>query len=164
MPTIRGSCQCGGVKFEIAGPLSGPLNCHCSQCRKQHGAAFRSRVRVRIEDFRWVDGEQLVKYYEGPSGFLRGFCGECGSPILNRAGPNWNKAAEFPRTLSEYGIPLAILDDPPHPARLPCLCRQQGAVVRDHRRSAAICGISAAGLEPRQVGMRWRAKQVAPRP
>jgi hypothetical protein len=38
--SIHGSCLCGGVEFEIAGPLSAPLNCHCSQCRKQHGATF----------------------------------------------------------------------------------------------------------------------------
>jgi hypothetical protein len=41
MSPVRGSCLCG-IKFEIAGPLLGPINCHCSQCRKQHGAAFRS--------------------------------------------------------------------------------------------------------------------------
>jgi len=35
-------------------------------------------------------------------------------PIINRAGPNWQSAAQFPRSLSQYGIiPLAILDDPP---------------------------------------------------
>jgi hypothetical protein len=60
MPPIHGSCLCGGVEFEIAGPLTAPLNCHCSQCRKQHGAAFRSRVRVQSKDFRWLKGEHLV--------------------------------------------------------------------------------------------------------
>jgi hypothetical protein len=35
MPPIHGSCLCGGVKFEIAGPLMAPLNCHYSQCRKR---------------------------------------------------------------------------------------------------------------------------------
>src|SRR5271169_110493 len=30
----RGSCLCGGVKFEIAGLLTPPSNCHCSMCRK----------------------------------------------------------------------------------------------------------------------------------
>ena len=113
MSAIRGSCLCGSVKFEITGPLSSPLNCHCSQCRKQHGAAFRSRVGVQIEDLRWLQGENLVKYYEGGGGYLRGFCRECGSPIINRAGPNWKRAAQFPRSLSQCGIPLAILDDPP---------------------------------------------------
>jgi hypothetical protein len=60
--------------------------------------------------------------------------------------------------MSQYGIPLAILDDPPvRPAGMPRLCRQQGAVVRDHRRSAAICGIRAAGLKLRQIEMRQAA-------
>jgi hypothetical protein len=83
MTAIGGSCLCGGVKFEITGRLSSPLNCHCSQCRKQHGAPFRSRVRVQVEDFRWLQGEHLIKYYESAGGYLRGFCRECGSPIIN---------------------------------------------------------------------------------
>ena len=41
---LRGSCLCGGVRYEITGPLSGALNCHCSMCRKAQGAAFRSRT------------------------------------------------------------------------------------------------------------------------
>ena len=62
MAGVRGSCLCGSVKFEITGPLTKPLNCHCVQCRKQHGAVFRSRVRVRVDDFKWLQGEGLVKY------------------------------------------------------------------------------------------------------
>jgi hypothetical protein len=113
MDAIRGSCLCGGVKFEITGPLSSPLNCHCSLCRKQHAAPFRSRARAQIKDFRWLQGEHLVKYYETAGGYERGFCRECGSPILNRTGPSWKGAARSPQSLSQYGIPLAILDDPP---------------------------------------------------
>ena len=55
----------------------------------------------------------MVKYYETPGGYERGFCRECGSPILNRTGPNWKGAAQHPHSLTQYGIPLAILDDPP---------------------------------------------------
>jgi hypothetical protein len=113
MSAIRGSCLCGGVKFEIIGPLLSPLNCHCSLCRKQHAAPFRSRARAQVKDFRWLQGENLVKYYETPGGYQRGFCRECGSPILNRTAPNSKRAAESPQSLSQYGIPLAILDDPP---------------------------------------------------
>ena len=40
MANVRGTCRCGGVKFEIIGPLMRVLNCHCSKCRKQHGAPF----------------------------------------------------------------------------------------------------------------------------
>jgi hypothetical protein len=100
---LRGSCLCGGVRYEITGPLSGALNCHCSMCRKAHGAAFRSRARVRAADFRWVQGEDLVSYYESSPGNRRGFCRVCGSPLLSR----------FDRDPSFYGLPLGALDDDP---------------------------------------------------
>ncbi|MGH7247900.1 MAG: GFA family protein [Pseudomonadota bacterium] len=120
MSPIRGSCLCGGIKFEITGPLLAPLNCHCSQCRKQHDAAFRSRVRVAASDFHWLAGERLLKYYESPRGYRRGFCRECGSPIINKAGPNWAAPAAFPDGPPQYGIPLAILDNPPVRPALHC--------------------------------------------
>jgi hypothetical protein len=113
MPAIRGSCLCGGVKFEIDGPLLRPLNCHCSLCRKQHGAAFRSRVRVRAADLRWIQGEDLVSYYESSPGFRRGFCRVCGSPVVNWPGPTYKPALANPAIASELGIPLGILDDDP---------------------------------------------------
>ena len=113
MPPLRGSCLCSGIAFEITGPLLNPLNCHCSQCREQHGAAFRSRVRIAARDFRWLKGEHLIKYYESPRGYQRGFCSTCGSPIINRARPNWTAPAAFPDTSPQYGIALALLDDPP---------------------------------------------------
>jgi hypothetical protein len=65
---LRGSCLCGGVRYEINGPLSYPLNCHCSMCRKAHSAAFRSRARVKADDFRWMQGAELVTYYESSPG------------------------------------------------------------------------------------------------
>jgi hypothetical protein len=113
MTLIRGSCLCGGIEFEITGPLLRPGNCHCSMCRKQHGAAFRSRVRVRKEDFRWVEGEKLVKFYQSSPGFRRGFCGVCGSPILNKYDAQTRTAQLHPGAVSEYGIALATLDDDP---------------------------------------------------
>ena len=110
MPKIHGSCLCGGVKFAITGPLSHLLNCHCSKCRKQHGAAFRSRARVRLEDFRWLQGEELVSYYESSPGFYRGFCSRCGSPIVNRPAPSYAMTAIRG---SDLGVPLGILDGDP---------------------------------------------------
>jgi hypothetical protein len=102
MPVVRGSCLCGGVKYEITGPLMRSGHCHCSNCRKAHGAAFRSRARVRVEDFKWVQGEELVKYFESSPRFHRGFCSVCGSPIVNR-----------PDRTPELGIALGGLDDDP---------------------------------------------------
>ena len=100
---LRGSCLCGGVRYEISGPLSYPLNCHCSICRKAHGAAFRSRARVKADDFRWTQGAELVTYYESSPGNHRGFCRVCGSPLLSR----------FDNDPRSYGLPLGALDDDP---------------------------------------------------
>ena len=100
---LRGSCLCGGVRYEISGPVSYPLNCHCSMCRKAHGAAFRSRARVKADDFRWTQGAELVTYYESSPGNHRGFCRMCGSPLLSR----------FDNDPRSYGVPLGGLDDDP---------------------------------------------------
>ena len=100
---LRGSCLCGGVRYEITGRLSGALNCHCSTCRKAHGAAFRSRASVRAADFRWVQGEELVTYCESSKGNHRGFCRVCGTPLLSR----------FDHEPAFYGLPLGPLDDDP---------------------------------------------------
>ena len=100
---LKGSCLCGGVRYEIDGPLDGARNCHCSICRKAHGAAFRSRAGVLAKDFRWVSGEQLITWYESSPGNHRGFCGRCGSPLLSR----------FDSRPKVYGLPLGCLDSDP---------------------------------------------------
>ena len=49
--TIKGSCLCGGVRFEIDAARSLTF-CHCSNCRKLSGAAFASYVHVDADKFR----------------------------------------------------------------------------------------------------------------
>lgn len=100
---IRGSCQCGGVQFKISGALSDVRNCHCSMCRKLHGAAFRSRATVQVANFQWVQGNDLVTYFESSKGTHRGFCRVCGSPIHSK----------FDNNPDVYGLPLGPLDDDP---------------------------------------------------
>jgi hypothetical protein len=100
---IRGSCLCGRIQYEITGPLFEALNCHCSMCRKAHGAAFRSRARARAPDFRCVKGEDQITFYESSPGNHRGFCRVCGSPILSKLDAD----------SSNYSLPLGTLDDDP---------------------------------------------------
>jgi hypothetical protein len=74
---LRGSCLCGGIRYEISGKLYEPLNCHCSMCRKAQGAAFRSRARVQSGDFCWITGKHLLTFFESSPGNHRGFCRVC---------------------------------------------------------------------------------------
>ena len=39
--TLRGSCVCGAVAYEVADEFRYCLNCHCSDCRKATGSAFK---------------------------------------------------------------------------------------------------------------------------
>jgi hypothetical protein len=98
-----GSCLCGTIRWVIDAEPTLMSNCHCSMCRKAHGAAFRSRAGVRTSDFRWVQGEELVTWYETSQGTHRGFCRVCGAKLLSRFDfePKW------------HGLPLGALDDDP---------------------------------------------------
>jgi hypothetical protein len=99
---VRGSCLCGAVKYQIKGPLTEARNCHCSMCRKAQGTAFRSRASTPASGFHWVEGEDLVTFYESSAGTFRGFCRVCGSPIVSK----------FPGT-PHYGVPLGTIDGDP---------------------------------------------------
>ena len=43
---IQGGCLCGGIRYEVSGPLTDVGNCHCSMCRRFHGAAFATYAKV----------------------------------------------------------------------------------------------------------------------
>jgi hypothetical protein len=104
---MRGSCLCGGVRFEIA-DVVGPFElCHCRRCRKASGSAFTAMVGVRAADFRLLSGRELIARYEAP--LLRNpppyttfFCSRCGSAVPNPEPPEkW------------FEIPAGVLDDDP---------------------------------------------------
>jgi hypothetical protein len=81
---LKGSCLCGGVRYEIDGELGNVTNCHCSLCRKMTGTAFSTGATIPTASFRFVSGEELLKEWESSPGYFRRFCGRCGSPILKR--------------------------------------------------------------------------------
>ena len=78
---VTGSCLCGSVRYEVSGPLGEAGHCHCTMCRKAHGAAFGSYARVAPDDFRFTAGADQVRAYESSPGTRRTFCGRCGSTL-----------------------------------------------------------------------------------
>ncbi len=79
--TITGRCLCGAVRYAVNGPLIGADHCHCSKCRRAHGAAFATYADFKRGDFAWAAGQALVKVYEAPSGAGWCFCRKCGSTL-----------------------------------------------------------------------------------
>ena len=78
---IRGGCLCGRVRYEVTGPLFGADHCHCSMCRRQHGAAFATYAAVNSGDFKWTSGAGYINVYETLTGAGWCFCSECGSSL-----------------------------------------------------------------------------------
>ncbi|NNE62696.1 MAG: GFA family protein [Gammaproteobacteria bacterium] len=79
--SIKGGCLCGKVRYKIAGPLFYADHCHCSMCRRQHGAAFATYATLNPDHFAWVSGKDLVKTYETRPGDGWCFCSKCGSTL-----------------------------------------------------------------------------------
>ena len=81
---LRGGCLCGGIRYEIVGPVGEALYCHCSMCRKSHGAAFSTFARLTAGDFRIVAGEDQVRSYRSSAPIERTFCATCGARLTVR--------------------------------------------------------------------------------
>jgi hypothetical protein len=46
-----GGCLCGGVRYEVTGPLRDVVVCHCSRCLRTHGhaAAYSACARDDLD-------------------------------------------------------------------------------------------------------------------
>ena len=79
---ITGRCECARVSFQISGEINDFSHCHCSQCRRLHGAAFATFAGVERSAFKYTSGELDISSYESSGGLSRLFCSLCGSNIL----------------------------------------------------------------------------------
>ncbi len=75
----RGNCLCGAVRYEVEGPFTAMMNCHCSMCRKEHGTLFATFAIAPAAGFRWLAGEDQVARFQSSDHGVRGFCRVCGS-------------------------------------------------------------------------------------
>ena len=77
-----GGCLCGTVRYETGAPVEHIDHCHCSMCRRSHGAAFATYGRVPREGFRIVSGDGALTAFASSEAVKRSFCGKCGSSLL----------------------------------------------------------------------------------
>jgi hypothetical protein len=79
---IKGHCECGRVQYQVAGEINDFSHCHCSQCRRLHGAAFASFGGVARDGFSYLSGQSDLATYASSDSHVRVFCRNCGSNIL----------------------------------------------------------------------------------
>ena len=98
-----GQCFCGAVRFSAELPSKWVAHCHCSMCRRAHGAAFVTWVGM--EESRCVidDEQACLQWYESSAGAQRGFCTRCGSTVFFRS-ERW--PGELHITLANFSDPV----------------------------------------------------------
>jgi len=79
--TVTGQCLCGAIKYEVNHIEPNMGHCHCSMCRKFHGAAFATFGEAKKENFHWLQGESFLADYVADNGTRRQFCKVCGSSM-----------------------------------------------------------------------------------
>lgn len=103
MSTGTGQCFCGAVRFTLEWPSKWVAHCHCSMCRRAHGAAFVTWVGMDATRVRIEDGAGALRWFSSSPGAERGFCSRCGSTLFFRS-LRWD---------GELHVTLANLDGEP---------------------------------------------------
>jgi hypothetical protein len=101
---MKGSCLCGSIKYEIDPPFKLFQYCHCSRCRKFTGSAHAANLFVPREQFRWLEGEELVGKYDLQEAkyLATSFCKNCGSSMP------WEV-----KGVANMAVPAGTLDEDP---------------------------------------------------
>ena len=80
---LTGGCHCGDLAYRLESPLGPVVNCHCSFCRRIHGAAFTTVALFPAPAVSWQPGSGRPAVFETALGNLRHFCGRCAAPLFN---------------------------------------------------------------------------------
>ena len=78
--SVKGSCECQGVVFELTGELRDVVFCHCSQCRKTSGH-YWAATQVSKGNLNLTKATSL-SWYDSSDKARRGFCSVCGSSMF----------------------------------------------------------------------------------
>lgn len=69
----QGSCLCGQIEYEVELIPDKTFNCHCSYCRKAHGAAFVTLTLAKGETLKITKGKESLKEHKNDLGGFRAF-------------------------------------------------------------------------------------------
>jgi len=135
---VVGGCFCGAVRFRVTEPTTFCAHCHCSMCRRSHGAGYVTWVVVPNAQFTLLEGrDRMIRFRSSDHG-TRSFCGTCGSTLF----------CESTRHPDQIDIVLANFDAPVERA-------PQAHIFFDDRADWVRVGDDlprlggASGLEPR---------------
>ena len=81
--TLKGSCLCASVVYEVTSAIDRVWGCHCKRCQKARAAAYAANGFTTVEGVHFTRGENHLQVYKLPGArfFTQVFCQTCGSPM-----------------------------------------------------------------------------------
>lgn len=107
MEEIAGSCLCGAVHFLAKRAPRWVAHCHCTLCRRAHGAAFVTWVGYDHDAVLFTSGTEALAVFRSSEVGRRHFCSRCGSQV-SFEGDRWPGEIHIPRALMPDDAPLPV--------------------------------------------------------
>jgi len=79
---LTGGCLCGAVRYIVSDAFQYAMNCHCSNCRRATGSAFKPFAGLPRELLSIIEGESETMRY-GSSANFDMHCRHCGSLLYS---------------------------------------------------------------------------------
>jgi len=79
---LTGRCFCGAVHYAVADQFVYAANCHCSNCRRTTGSAFKPFAGIEREKFVVTKGEEARMIFGDDNGH-DAHCARCGSLLYS---------------------------------------------------------------------------------
>jgi len=80
--TLAGQCLCGAVRYAVADEFVYAANCHCSNCRRTTGSAFKPFAGIESGKLRLTGGEDSCMIFGEEHGHDL-HCKHCGSLLYS---------------------------------------------------------------------------------
>jgi hypothetical protein len=73
---------CGAVRFAVTLPVLFCGHCHCSMCRRAHGAGYVTWFGAPYDRFELLAGNDRLTRFRSSDHGTRSFCSSCGSSLF----------------------------------------------------------------------------------
>lgn len=83
---LAGGCLCGAVSYRVPDAFAYAANCHCADCRRATGSAFKPFAGISQTALRIVGGAGDLLRYGNPEENHDVHCRHCGSLLYSVVG------------------------------------------------------------------------------
>ena len=80
---VRGACRCGSVEYEVSDEFVYAVNCHCKDCQRATGSAFKPFAGIAQSKLRLTKGAEDTSIYGEAAGNHDILCRHCGSLLYS---------------------------------------------------------------------------------